>query len=316
MTGRLADPPPRAPLAAIAEPGSALAALGELISQETPEVDDLQGSELPGMRRFDGPSLVRDGEILARGVPIGQVIDSVGYIEMIFFQLQGRMPSESERTMMNAYLVSLCEHGVTSPSTHGPRVTASVRAPFGATAISFIATAMGPYHFGALERSMETLLELEASGEDSQAYLERKAKARERVWGYGHRFHKSVGGPDQTRPLQEDADPRVRSLIQLADQLGWSGRHLRRVRELGRLLHERCRIPINIDGVAAGLLLDMGFAPQTALLFVVLGRLPNIARLHAEEHDQTANRFTALATREDPGFDRTIDREQRVEERA
>jgi len=287
------------------------------LAVESNEISLAKEEILPSSREptFTGPSLVRDGEILARGVPIGDAIDSTSYIEMLFFQLQARVPTPAERTMMNAYLVSLCEHGVTSPSTHGPRVTASVRAPFAATAISFIATAMGPYHFGALERSMETLLELEESGEESAAYLERKSRARERIWGYGHRFHKSVGGPDPQNPMQEDADPRVRRLIRLADELKWPGAHLRRVRELGRLLHERARVPINIDGIAAGLLLDMGFDPQTALLFVVIGRLPNIARLHVEEQAQTANRFTGLATREDPGFDRTIDREQRVGEK-
>jgi len=45
------------------------------------------------------------------------------------------------------------------------------------------------------------------------------------------------------------------------------------------------------------------------LLFVVLGRLPNIARLHQEEQSETPNRFTGLATRNDPTFDRVVDRE-------
>jgi citrate synthase len=264
--------------------------------------------------RFRGPSLVRDGEILARGVPIGEVVGSVGYIDMLFFQLQARRPTDLERRMMDAYLVSLCEHGVTSPSTHGPRVTASVRAPFAATAISFIATAMGPYHFGALERAMHELVELESSCESAAAFLDRRAAAGQRVWGYGHRFHKSTVEPDPTRHVQEDADPRVRRLVQIADEIGWTGRHLARVREIGRLLHARKNIPINIDGLAAGLLLDMGFSPETALVFVIIGRLPNIARLHAEEHLESLNRFTALATSEDPGFDRTIDRDQHARE--
>lgn len=259
---------------------------------------------------YSGPSLVRDGEILARGLPIGRFIERHDYIDTLFVQLQARRPTPSERAMLDAYLVSLCEHGVTSPSTHGPRVTASVRAPFGATAVSFIATAMGPYHFGALERTMHTLLELDQSGEDIAKYADRKAVDGQRIWGFGHRFHKSTGEPDPDRPAQEDADPRVRHLIRFADELGWRGRHLRRVRELGRVLHARKRIPINIDGVAAGLLLDMGFDPETALLFVIIGRLPNIARLHAEEQHEPSNRFTALATREDPGFNRTIDRDQ------
>ena len=262
----------------------------------------------------DGPSLVRDGEILVRGRPIGSLVDSLGFIDMVFFQLQARTPTEIERRMMDAYLVSLCEHGVTSPSTHGPRVTASVRAPFAATAMSFIATAMGPLHFGALERAMQELIELDTTGETTRAFLDRRAATGHRVWGYGHRFHKSTGEPDPKRSIQEDADPRVRALIALADAMEWPGRHLARVREIGRMLHERKRIPINIDGIAAGLLLDMGFVPETALVFVMLGRLPNIARLHAEEQGETPNRFTALATRHDPGFDRTIDRDQHTDD--
>mgnify|MGYP001292904572 CR=1 FL=1 len=262
----------------------------------------------------DGPSLVRDGEILVRGRPIGSLVDSLGFIDMVFFQLQARTPTEIERRMMDAYLVSLCEHGVTSPSTHGPRVTASVRAPFAASAMSFIATAMGPLHFGALERAMQELVELDATGETTRAFLDRRAAEGGRVWGYGHRFHKSTGEPDPKRSVQEDADPRVRALIALADALEWPGRHLARVREIGRMLHERKRIPINIDGIAAGLLLDMGFVPETALVFVMLGRLPNIARLHSEEQGETPNRFTALATRSDPGFDRTIDRDQHTDD--
>lgn len=265
---------------------------------------------------FQGPSLVSDGQILARGVPVESLVESMSYIDMLFFQLQARSPSPEERTLMNAYLVSLCEHGVTSPSTHGSRVAASVRAPLAASAISFIASAMGPYHFGALEMAMRELLAIEASAQDTQAYLERCAAQGRRVWGYGHRFHKSNAEPEtgaesgQAQPINELADPRVGALIRLADELGWRGVHLRRVRELGRALHERKKIPINIDGVAAGLLLDMGFTPESAMLFVIVGRLPNIARLHHEEQALSPNRFTALATREDPGFDRTVTRDQ------
>ncbi len=273
---------------------------------------NLAAPVVEGLPGFLGESHVRDGEILARGVPIGDLVGSMSFIDMLFFQLQARTPTPSERAMMEAYLVSLCEHGVTSPSTHPARVAASVRAPFGASAIAFISTAMGAYHFGALQHAMEDLIELETSGETPEAFATRRMAEGHRVWGFGHRFHKSTGEPDPHRHLQEDADPRVRRLLQMADELGWNGRHLSRVRALGRTLHERKRIPINIDGLAAGLLLDMGFDPETALLFVIIGRLPNIARLHTEELALTPNRFTALATREDPGFDRTVDREQRA----
>lgn len=260
-----------------------------------------------------GPSVVLDGDILARGVPIGRLIGSCSFVEMLFFQLLGRHPAASERAMMEAYLVSLCEHGVTSPSTHGARAASSVRAPFGAAAVSFIAGAMGMYHFGALECAMRQLRQIAASGCDVDAYIDAELARGARLWGFGHRFHRSAedAGLDEAElaSMQERTDPRVRRLLELADELGWQGEHLPLAREVGRRLHERKGVPMNIDGCAAGLLLDMGFDPAVALLFVVVGRLPNIARLHLEEQDERPNRFVALAVKGDAGFDRTVDRE-------
>ncbi|KAA0213914.1 MAG: hypothetical protein DYG94_03470 [Leptolyngbya sp. PLA3] len=262
-----------------------------------------------------GDSVVVDGEIYARGVRIGELVGTVGYVDMLFFQVLGRYPSQVERRMTEAYLVSLCEHGVTSPSTHGARVSASVRAPFAGSAIAFIAGAMGPYHFGALEQAMLELRDMVARAESTEEHVESRVRRGVRIWGFGHRFHKSNDGsgrhPDAVDRFHERADPRVRRLIELADQLGWDGPHLRAARDIGRLLYQRKRIPINIDGIAAGLLLDMGFDPASAMLFVIVGRLPNIARLHLEEQAQTPNRFVALATNADPGFRRTTDREQK-----
>lgn len=269
---------------------------------------------ITGRPEARGESAVLDGELLVRGVPIGAFVGTVGFVEMIFFQILGRYPDERERAMCEAYLVSLCEHGVTSPSTHGARVAASVRAPFAACAISFIAGAMGPYHFGALERAMEEIGAFVAADAETRSFLDDRSADGQRVWGFGHRFHKSsrdaaIGGGVDVSAVRELADPRVRRLVEIADELGWAGPHLRAVREIGRKLYERKGVPINIDGLGAGLLLDMGFAPADAMVFVILGRLANIARLCREEHAHTPNRFVALATRRDPGFDRTTDRD-------
>lgn len=263
-----------------------------------------------------GASAVLDGEILARGVPIGQLMEHVSFIDMLFYQTQSRYPNPHEHAMMEAYLVSLCEHGVTSPSTHGVRVAASVGAPFAACAVNFISAAMGRYHFGALEMAMTQVREIAAFPAGPEAYVDQQLSRGERLWGFGHRFHKSAGAASldssSLERLQECTDPRVRKLLQLADQLQWRGPHVALVRCLGRLLYERKNVPINVDGVAAGLLLDMGFDPHIAMLFVMLGRLPNMARLYTEEQQERPNRFVGLASRSDPTFDRTVDRDLNI----
>ncbi len=260
-----------------------------------------------------GASAVLDGDVLARGIPIGRLIGSVSYVDMLFFQTQARYPTPAEAQVMEAYLVSLCEHGVTSPSTHGTRVAASVGAPFAACAVNFITAAMGQYHFGALERSMAQLAEIKASKASLEEYVDACLARGERLWGFGHRFHKSAPvaslDPGTIEQLQECTDPRVRRLIEIADELQWQGTNLALVRRLGRLLYERKGVPINVDGIAAGLLLDMGFDPRIAMLFVMLGRLSNMARLYLEEQHERPNRFVGLASREDPTFDRTVDRD-------
>lgn len=264
-----------------------------------------------------GPSAVLDGDLHARGVPIGRFIGGVSYVDMLFFQTQARYPSREEALLMEAYLVSLCEHGVTSPSTHGLRVAASVGAPFAACAVNFITAAMGQYHFGALEKAMAQIGELAQSGLNGDAaidvYIEASLSRGERLWGFGHRFHKSAGSAKLDEralgELQEKTDPRVRSLLVMVDELGWAGPHVALVRTLGRRLYVRKGVPINIDGLAAGLLLDMRFDARIAMLFVVLGRLSNMARLYLEEQEERPNRFVGLACRGDPNFDRTVDRD-------
>ena len=267
-----------------------------------------------------GASAVLDGEILARGVPIGQLMEHVSFIDMLFFQTQSRYPNSQEHAMMEAYLVSLCEHGVTSPSTHGVRVAASVGAPFAACAINFVSAAMGRYHFGALEMAMEQMRDIAGFPGGLEAFVDQQLSRGERLWGFGHRFHKSADAANLDRTsleeLHECTDPRVRKLLALADQLQWRGPHTALVRRLGRLLYQRKNVPINVDGVAAGLLLDMGFDPEIAMLFVMLGRLPNMARLYIEERLERPNRFVGLASRNDPTFDRTVDRDLNIDAKA
>jgi len=209
-------------------------------------------------------------------------------------------------TMMNHYLVSLCEHADTSPSTHGARVASNVGATFPVSAMMFVGGASGEYHFGALENAMNEIKNISDNVRDLDDYVVNKIENKERVWGFGHRFHRTDKHPDLENKvyesLGEKKDPRVKVLLELADELGWEGKYLSTVREVGSLLYDKKQIPINVDGVAAGLLLDMNFPSEVALLFPIIGRLPMIARLHVEERNASTNRFVGLVDRNDPHY--------------
>jgi len=67
------------------------------------------------------------------------------------------------------------------------------------------------------------------------------------------------------------------------------------VREIGALLYERKGVPINIDGLAAVLLLDMGFDPHAGRLFIIVEDCPTSpgstarAALHPKQIHRAGN---------------------------
>jgi citrate synthase len=262
----------------------------------------------------NGRSYVGNSRIIARGHPIETLTRRLSFADMIFYQVQGRLPTETEETMLNHYIVSLAEHGDTSPSTHGARVTSNVGGTFSMAAINFVSGASGRYHFGALEYAMEEIQTVADQCLDISNYVQGKIDRREKASGFGHRFHRTDTRHDlpaeQYDCLAERKDPRVNVLLELADSMQWDGRYLRTVREIGRVLYDKKQIPINVDGVGAGLLLDMSFPPAIAALFPIIGRLPMIARYHLAERCEPTNRFVDLVDRTDPRYGpRTVDLE-------
>ncbi|MFQ6104200.1 MAG: citryl-CoA lyase [Candidatus Glassbacteria bacterium] len=221
---------------------------------------------------------VEPNSILLRGYRIDDLMGELSYAEAAYLAIKGELPADAERRMIDAILVSSIDHGVTPPSTISAITAASTGAPMNA-AIAAGLLAMSRFHGGAIEESMGLLAEAvgimdrekKSASEAARAIVDRYRAENRRFAGYGHKIHTS--------------DPRTRKLYTLADELEVSGDYVEVAREIEKALHESTgrKLPLNVTGAIASLLLEMGFAPGHANAFFIIARLPGlVAHIHEE----------------------------------
>ncbi len=107
------------------------------------------------------------------------------------YMLNGEEPGPAAEEIMDAALVLHAEHGLNA-STFTARVIGSTLSDIYSSVTGAMGALKGPLHGGANIKVMEMLLELDASGEDASAYIERKLAAGERIMGMGHRVYKTI----------------------------------------------------------------------------------------------------------------------------
>lgn len=229
--------------------------------------------------------------IVTRGFPQEELIGKLSFSEMVYLLINGIKPSKNESKMLEAVLVSFCDHGITPPSTQVARLMASTGSPLN-TCVSGGMMAFGKYHAGALEHCMKLLQEIVKDnlnhdlivsqdmktnvdiGDLAFQLVENYLKEDKKIPGYGHRYHKQ--------------DPRAPKLIELAKKHGFYGVHTRLASAIEKNLYERKNILLNVDGANAGILSDMGFNWQIGTGIFMIGRLPAlISHVHEEKTQET-----------------------------
>lgn len=93
---------------------------------------------------------------------------------------------------------------------------------------------------------------------------------KKRLPGFGHRIHTH--------------DPRTARLSELATVAGVSGEAVMMVEALADAIGRQMRpLPINVDGMIAAILLDMGIPPELGNTFFMMARVPGlVAQVHEE----------------------------------
>ncbi len=217
-------------------------------------------------------------EILVRGRKLSDLIGSVSFAEMMFLLLTGREATKSQARVLDALLVASIEHGIAPPS-----MIARCYASYGTSIQAAMAggiMAFGDTMGGAGEALAKLLSEAVAGveGGPSDADLQRLATeivAREgRLPGYGIPLH--------------GADPRSPKLLEVTREEGCFGLHSR----LAELIEQEITaktgktIPLNLDGVGAAVILDLGFPWQLTRMFLITPRSVSFAAHYYEEMEQ------------------------------
>jgi citrate synthase len=219
---------------------------------------------------------VQPNELRLRGYRIDELMDRVTFGQAVYLALKGELPSPEVGRLMDAMLVSSIDHGATPPSALAARTAASTGATLSASIASGV-LAINRYHGGAIEGCMQLLLgaidRLDGDRSLDEVAAEILAELRaqkKRAPGFGHRVHTD--------------DPRTKRLLALADELGVSGDGVALARAFEEALEESLgrRLPLNVDGALAALLVDLDFPPELGNAFFIIARVTGLSA-HAHE---------------------------------
>lgn len=204
-----------------------------------------------------------------RGYKVPDLLKKANFTQAIFLVLNGELPSEKEEAMMNAILVAAVDHGVGPPSTTVARITSSTGVPL-STAVATGVAAMGESHAGAIEASAKIFQGAVKKGQKASDIVEKARFKGERLPGYGHKIY--------------DVDPRTTAILEVAEKNGFKGKHIDIALEIEKELEKAVgrKLPLNIDGITAAVISEMGFDPELGNGFFIISRVAGLVA-HAYE---------------------------------
>ncbi len=217
------------------------------------------------------------------GEDLTDLMGNVGFGELAFWLVTLRRPNPSETRVFEAVLVALADHGFT-PTAIAARLTY----------LSAPDSLQGALAAGLLGGGSRFLGVTEDCGSYLHAVLqehEGDLPGTDEGWDAlalaAVRRTREQGGfvPGLGHPVHKQGDPRTPRLIQIADEEGLRGPHLRLFEAIGRT-HEEVlgrRLPLNGAGVCGAALADLGLPVEMLRGFALLARAAGLLGQLAEE---------------------------------
>jgi citrate synthase len=225
-------------------------------------------------------------DVIVRGHALSELIGRITFAEMMFLLLQGNLPTKPQARVLDALLVASAEHGIAPPSmisrcfaSYGTSIQAAVGG--GVLAFGDRMGGLGEQLARLMVERLEALAvtPAEIDGEslrgEACAIVQEIHGADRRVPGYGIPLH--------------GADPRAPAVLAIAKQEGTYGAYCRFAALIGEELasaRDGRAVPMNLDGVGAAVILDLGFSWRSTRMFLLTPRTVSMAAHYLEEQEQ------------------------------
>lgn len=210
----------------------------------------------------------KNEKIYVRGKNLIDLSNKASFAAAIYLILKGELPGETAEKMFSAMLTISIDHGVAPSSVVAARNIYSAGSPVQA-AVAGGVLAFGEYHGGAIEAAMENFYEFadKSAGEVIDDF-----KARDkRLAGFGHKLYKGD-------------DPRTVKLAEIAKETGFDGKYVKFAQSISEEFKKRDKsLPLNIDGIIAALLCEMGFDAKVGKGIFIIARIPGLVAHVVEE---------------------------------
>jgi citrate synthase len=219
------------------------------------------------------------GHCLIRGYSHAGIIEQLSYAEALYLTLTGKLPTPAETRMLDALLNALTDHEFESVTVTAGRhvVSGNPQLVPGIAAALLAVGANTTSPADAADLINEAYARMQREGwsieKTAEQVVDEYVKAKRRIPGLGHPTHKK-------------GDYRAESLRRVADECGLLGEktklyiaiHDAFVRKTGK-----DTIPINVDGMMAAIMNEMGLAPIAMTGIAILSVMPGIIAHCIEE---------------------------------